>query len=83
MEAIPSPALFDSILDFLASTPTPEQIVAYQPSEALNQRLHELLDKNQRETITEAERAELDEFLRMNHFLKMLKIKARHKLAAS
>jgi len=39
--ASPSP-IFNEILDLLASTPTPEQIIAFQPSEALEQRLEYL-----------------------------------------
>lgn len=69
--------LFDEIIEFLASTATPEQILAFKPSEALDQRLHFLLDKNSSTMLTPDERAELDEFLRMNHLLKMLKLKAR------
>jgi hypothetical protein len=75
--------LFDEILDFLASTPTPEQIIAFKPSPELDQRLHDLLDRNTNNTLVAEERAELDEFMRMNHLLKMLKIKARQKLAGN
>jgi len=73
--------LFDEITDFLASVPTAEQILAFKPSERLDQRLHDLLDQNSKDGLTAEERAELDEFLRMNHLLKMLKIKVRLKLA--
>lgn len=74
--------LFDEILEFLASTPTPEQIIAFKPSNELNQRLHDLLDRNANNSLTAEEKSELDEFMRMDHLLKMLKIKARQKLAA-
>lgn len=73
--------LFDEILDFLASTPTPEQIIAFKPSEALDQHLHYLLDQNSHDRITTEERNELDEFLRLDHFMTMLKIRARLKIA--
>lgn len=71
--------LFSEIIDFLASTPTPEDIVAFKPSDRLEQRLTYLLDKNRDETLTLDERTQLDEFLRMNHFMNMLKIRAREK----
>ncbi len=45
MAFAPSDTLFDEILDFLASTPSPEQIIAYQPPEALQQRLSDLVEK--------------------------------------
>jgi hypothetical protein len=73
--------LLDEITDFLASIPTAEQIVAYKPSERLNNRLHELLDRAGEGELTDTEQKELDEFLRVNHILKMLKGKVRLKLA--
>jgi hypothetical protein len=69
--------LFSEIIDFLASTPTPEDIIAFKPSERLEQRLSILLEKNRHDTLGAEERRELDEFLRMNHFMNMLKIRAR------
>jgi hypothetical protein len=72
--------LFDEILDFLASTPTPQQIIAFKPSDTLQERLDDLLERNRQETLLPDEREELDEFLRMNHFMNMLVIRARQKL---
>lgn len=81
MATVPSAVLFEDILDFLASTPTPEQIIAFEPSEALKQHLAYLLEQNRHDTLSEDQRVELDEFLRMNHFMTMLKLRARQKLA--
>jgi HKD family nuclease len=79
MPLAPPDTLFDEITDFLSSAPTTEAIIAFKPSEALDQRLHDLLDKNSRDELTGEEQTELHEFLRMNHFLKMLRLKARLK----
>jgi hypothetical protein len=75
--------LFDEILGFLTSTPTPEQIIAFRPSDVLQERVRFLLDKQRNESLTAEESAELDEFGRMNHLMSMLKIKARKKLTES
>jgi hypothetical protein len=82
MAFAPTDILFDEILEFLASTPSPEQIIAYTPPEALQQRLSALLEKNRSGQLSESEQIELDEFLRMNRFMSRLKIKARQKLSA-
>ena len=80
--ALASPdMLFEEISDYFVSHMTPDEIIAFKPSEALDQRLHELLDKNEEGTLTSDERAELDRFLHMNHLLILLKAKARLKLA--
>ncbi|MEO8612109.1 MAG: hypothetical protein ABI690_29700 [Chloroflexota bacterium] len=75
------PSLFDEITDFLASGPTAEAIIAYKPSEFLDQRLHELLHKNSNDQLTAEERVELDSFLQINHLLTVVTAKARLKLA--
>jgi hypothetical protein len=72
--------LFNEILDFLSSTPTPEAILAFRPSHELQQRASELLDKNRSGNLSDEDRAELDEFQRMNHFMSMLKIRASEKI---
>jgi hypothetical protein len=80
MATTPFTILFDDILDFLASTPTPEQIIHFEPSETLKQRFSYLMDQNRHDRLSADERAEMDEFLRMNHFMNMLKLRARQKL---
>ncbi len=80
MAVAPPDTLFAEIIDFLASTPTPENIVAFKPSDRLEQRLSYLLEQNRQDALTIEGRNELDEFLRMNHFMNMLKIRARQKL---
>ena len=80
MASIPSAILFDDVIDFLASAPTPEQISAFEPSESLKQRLAYLLEQNRHDVLSSKERSGLDEFLRMNHFMNMLKLRARAKL---
>jgi hypothetical protein len=77
----PSSTLFEEILDFLLSNATPEEIILFQPSEVLQGRLRTLLERNRNGVLTSEESAELDDFVRMNHFMSMLKIRARRKLA--
>ena len=81
MSLAPAETLFDEITDFLLSRPTPEEIIAFQPPERLNQRLHELLDKNKQDALLPDERRELDRFLHIDHLFTILKAKARIKLA--
>lgn len=74
------PALFDEVLEFLASTPTPQQILEFHPSENLDRHISRLLELNREGTLSAEESVELDEFARLEHFMRMLKIKARQKL---
>jgi len=43
------------VLEFLASLPKPEEILALRPSEDLQNRISELLEKNRREGLNESE----------------------------
>jgi hypothetical protein len=72
--------LFNEILDFLVTSPTSEEIVAFRPSNSLQQDLRDLLERNRNGMLTAEEQIELDDFSRMNHFMRMLKIRAQKKL---
>ena len=81
MTFAPAPGFMTEIFDFLASTPTPEDILAYQPSEALVERSHYLHEQNQRDQLTDVERSEFEELRRLNHFMNQLKIHTRLKIS--
>jgi len=69
--------VFIETLDFLASGPTPGQIIAFKASPAVQERLEELLDKNREEGLTEEEAAELDVYEQVNDLMILLKAHAR------
>jgi hypothetical protein len=75
--AAPGRPVFDEMLDFLASGPTPAQIVAFKLSPATHRRLAALLDKNREEGLSDVEEAELDVYAQVNHLLLLLKARAR------
>ena len=77
MAFVPAQTLFDEVTDFLARAPGPEAIIEYRPSDKLAARLQDLLAHNRNDALTPDEQAEMDEFLRMEHFMTMLKLKAR------
>lgn len=61
------------VLDFLASRPTPEQLAALGPTPEMNDRLRTLLKRESKGEITPAEKAELDEYERLEHLMVMIK----------
>ena len=68
------PAVFyRHVLDFLASNPNPEQIVAFRPSPEMQRRLAALLECWRAVVLTALEAAELDEFGRIEHLMIMVK----------
>lgn len=46
MQNAPPQSIFGEITDFLAKNPTPQEIIDYRLPEYLQERAHELLEKN-------------------------------------
>jgi len=68
--------VYREMLDFLASRPAPEQIIAFQISPAAQERLAELLEKTREEGLTTEEEAELDVYELVHHSVIRLKAQA-------
>ena len=71
---------FDEVIDFITSIPQPEQIQAYQPSETAQNRLEQLLDKKRDALLNEEEVHELEQFLLVEHLMRVAKKKAKRQL---
>lgn len=82
MQNVPARTVSDVVTDFLGSAPSLEEIADYRLPEDLQNRAHELLDKNREGTLSEAERAEMEEFRQIDHLLTLIKVKAKLKLKA-
>ena len=74
--------IWNEVDEFLTSTPTPKQILAFRPSPAVQERLRALLDVNGSRSLTADEEAELRETLAIEQFMRRLKIKALAKARA-
>ncbi|MEM6282640.1 MAG: hypothetical protein AAF787_10645 [Chloroflexota bacterium] len=72
----PPAGIQDEVLTFLLTSPTPQQIINFHASEAAQARLRTLLNANRNGTLSDSERAELDEASHMNHFVMLLKARA-------
>ncbi len=68
------------VLDFLTSSPSPEQIVRFHASESAQARLRYLLAQHRVGELGAEERAELDEMQRLDHFMTLLKARAFKRL---
>ncbi len=81
--AITCLSAYDEVLEFLTSTPTPQQIIAFRPSEATQAHINALLEANRNGQLTPHERDELDEFEQIEHLMRSLKIHAQAKILHS
>ena len=74
--------MMDMEIDFGLGKLTPEQMIAFRPSEDLQDHVGVLVEKSKAGVITEAEQAELDYFIEFEHLLRMMKNRAAKVLAA-
>ena len=75
--------LYNEVIGFLSSGPTPQAIVAFRPSAQVQARVAELLDKNRAGTLTRDEQAELDQYEGLDYPMTLVKARARQRLAAA
>lgn len=68
---------YAEFIDFIVEGMTPQQIIAYKPSDEAQQRVEELVWAVKNETITPDERAELNHHVELEHIVRMVKAKAR------
>jgi hypothetical protein len=83
MSSIDIVSVYDEFLEYLAQQARPEQILAFKASEAAQQRADELTERNKAGSLTVEERTELEQMLRFNRLVAMLKARALKALKAS
>ncbi|MGH2389082.1 MAG: hypothetical protein ACRDIE_12835 [Chloroflexota bacterium] len=74
--------IWNEVDEFLTSTPTPKQILAFRPTPAAQERLRRLLDARSSRILTAEEEAELNETQAIEQFMRRLKIRALAKVQA-
>lgn len=73
-------ATFDHFLDVVVDRMTPEEILAFQLSETEQQRLDDLIERNNAGLLTAEEKAELQHFADIERTMSLLKVKADYQL---
>jgi hypothetical protein len=71
------------VLEFLASTPSPEAILNFKMTPATQERINTLLEKNRSGQLTPAESAELDDYVRIDNLVSLLKTRTFRALQAT
>ena len=69
--------VYNELLDFLMTAPSPQAIINFKISPLAQERLHDLLQKNREAQLTDAEQNELDAYEQVDHMMTLLKARAR------
>ncbi|HMS39045.1 MAG TPA: hypothetical protein PKE69_02380 [Pyrinomonadaceae bacterium] len=75
MSAIQNYQAYQEVVDFIASS-NPAKVLAFKPSEAAKQRVSELIEREKNEGLSAEETSELDYYMKLEHLMRMAKIKA-------
>ena len=73
---------YDEVLDFLTAKASPEEIANFRPSAEAQARFSELIARKKSGVIASAETEEMEEYLRLEHFMIMAKARAQLRLKA-
>jgi len=72
--AIPS---YLEIIDFIAAGSTPEAVIKFHPSDSVQRRVAELVERSTEGTISGEDQSELEDYLQLEHIMIMAKARAR------
>ena len=70
----------ESIFEFLASLPAPEEVLAFKPDQAFQERVSFLLAKNRELGLSEDEAKEWERYDYLEHLVRLAKVRAYKKI---
>lgn len=73
----PEHSLVEEVAGFLASRPSREDLLRFRPSEPVQERARELLDKLKAGRLSDDERRELDRFEHLEVLMRLVKARIR------
>lgn len=68
---------YEEIVEFIAAGTTPDSVARFEPSQESKDYVAELIHKEKTIGLTEAEFAELDRYLQLEHIMRLAKARAR------
>ena len=68
---------YEEIIDFIAAGTTPETVLAFRPSDSVQQRVAQLVERSRNGSVSAEEQSELEDRLQLEHIMIMVKARAR------
>jgi hypothetical protein len=76
MNALQNYKAYQEVVDFIAST-NPAKVLVFKPSDEAKQRVSDLIEREKLDGLNQDETSELDYYMKIEHLMRMAKIKAR------
>ncbi|MEX2315619.1 MAG: hypothetical protein WD669_00600 [Pirellulales bacterium] len=72
---------YEEITELIASGGDPEAVAAYQASATTRQRVADLIAREKNDSLTDDEKSELDQYMQLEHVIRLAKARARARLS--
>ena len=73
---------YEELVDFIAAGASAKEVAAFMPSQASRERVAQLLAKEKDHGLDEAERHELNQYLNIEHLMRLAKARAKEFIAS-
>ena len=74
------PKAYEEIVDFIAAGTTPQNVVAFRPSEEARKRVWDLVAREKESGLSPEETAELEHYSQLEHIMRLAKARAKRYL---
>jgi hypothetical protein len=68
---------YEEVIEFIAAGTSPSSVISFQPSEAVKERVADLIHREKSSGISPEEKSELDHYLQLEHLMRLAKARAR------
>ena len=72
---------YEELVDFIAAGTKPDDVIAYEPSEATKERVANLIHKEKTNGLTPEDKSELDHYMQLEHIMRLAKARAHRYVA--
>lgn len=73
---------YEEVIDFIAQGSSPRAVADFRPSEQAKARVADLVGREKTQGLTADEKAELEDYLRLEHIMRLAKARAKQFLSA-
>jgi hypothetical protein len=72
---------YEEVIEFIAAGPNQKLVAAFQASAETKTLVESLIEKEKNEGLSAKEKTELDDYLQLEHLMRLVKGRARQRLA--
>ena len=74
------PKAYEEVVEFIAAGTSPENVIAFRPSDAARERVWDLVARKKTSALSPEESSELDHYLQLEHIMRLAKARAKRYL---